>query len=238
MAGAWPARKAARGQSAALPFATGLTNVRIDTALTIGACKRAGFARSGEIPFGRANRDNARCQNSHADDIGIGTALVSMNGEMCAVAKLLIAVAVAAAITGGGLWSQRAGHVQAEELSGDAASQARPADANANAGASPSLSIYVDPHWQKSRLDQCMSQMAQYQAAGLWLQGDGTPVVDRDKWEALGGREKTAIFDIAACIGAKGQMLVMAISVLDSQGGKVIEARRVISDRDFEQAQE
>lgn len=147
--------------------------------------------------------------------------------------KVLVAAVVVAVISGGGLWAQHVELVQAIASFGRTASQADMAATDAEAG--PSLSIHIDPHWQKTRLGQCNSRMAHYRAMGLWLHGDATPVVDRAKWEGLSMREKSEIFDIAACIGAAGQVLAMQVSVLDSDGGKVIEARRVMSVNDFTQ---
>lgn len=105
-------------------------------------------------------------------------------------------------------------------------------------GAGPSLSIHIDPHWQKSRLVQCNARKAQYQTMGLWVQGDAAPIVDRQRWQALSARQKADVFDIAACIGNAGQVLEISVSVLDRETGKALETRHMISDRDFEQPQE
>lgn len=149
--------------------------------------------------------------------------------------KFRAAFSVFAAIAIGGLSCLSVGYGRAVTSLGQLAS--RNANAAPDAHAGPSLSIYIDSQWQKSRLAQCNSRKGQFQEMGVWVQGNEVPLVDREKWEALSVRQKADVFDIAACIGNTGQVLELMVSVLDRDSGKVLETRRVISDKDFDQSE-
>lgn len=150
--------------------------------------------------------------------------------------KILPAVVGVAAISVGWLSYREVGYARALESLGSPMS--RNASAGPDAQAGPSLSIHIDPHWQRNRLAQCNDRKVQFQEMGVWEQGDEAPRVDREKWLALNVRQKADVFDIAACIVNAGQVLELEISILDRDSGKVLETRRVISDRDFDQAEE